>query len=235
MCSWKRCAVMIATGAMLCAAVGLIVMSGTLARGSDDYNDSDNQSQTQAGDQQQTDQITLQGSGQQASDKFTLAPGLSIFEVKHDGESNLIIRLLDKDGNEIDTVFNQIGAFEGDRGCAIKRGGECLFDVIADGNWTIGVRQPRPEQGETVPTTLQGTGHHTTPFVQLEKGLNVFKMKHTGESRFRVTLTDEDGQPVETLVNTLGAFDGSKPLNIENAGIYFLNVGADGDWTIDIE
>jgi hypothetical protein len=33
----------------------------------------------------------------------------------------------------------------------------------------------------------------------------------------------------------LGAFDGSKPVSIEKPGIYFLNVGADGDWSIDVE
>ena len=155
--------------------------------------------------------------------------------MSHDGQSNVIIRLLDENGETIDTLFNQIGEFRGEQGFGLAGGGKRLLDVAADGNWTVAIRQPRPTAGQTPPTELQGRGYEATPFIQLEKGLVVFKMRHNGESRFRVTLRDENGRPVETLVNTLGAFDGSKPVSIEKPGIYFLNVGADGDWSIDAQ
>ena len=107
--------------------------------------------------------------------------------------------------------------------------------MAADGNWNVTIRQPQPTDGQALPVTLQGTGYHATPFINLKKGLNIFKMTHDGKMRFRVTLLDQYGKPVDTLINTVGEFDGSKPISIDDPGIYYLNVGADGDWSIDVE
>ena len=87
--------------------------------------------------------ISLSGKGRQATEKFRLEPGICLFDISHDGSSNLVIKLLDMNGKEIDTVFNQIGAFNGERAINIPRGGECLLDVEADGNWKADIRQPR--------------------------------------------------------------------------------------------
>jgi hypothetical protein len=199
----------------------------------DDDSDSSFEKRTTVREQGKT--IKLHGKGRQASEQFALEPGLSIFEFTHNGTSNFIVKLLDENGKEIDTVVNQIGPFEGDYGFGYERGGRRLLDVTADGEWTVAIRQPRPTQGESLPASLQGTGTHTTPFLKLDKGLAIFKMKHNGDNRFIVRLRDKDGKLLEQLVNTLGAFDGSKPISIEEPGIYFLNVSADGDWSIDVE
>jgi hypothetical protein len=179
--------------------------------------------------------IQLAGKGRQASEKFRLEPGLCVFDIRHDGNSNLIVKLLDRNGKEIDTVFNQIGPFKGQRAINVPNGGLCLLDIQADGNWKANLSQPRPTEGQAAPCKLQGNGFATTPFVQLERGLAEFKMKHDGQQRFKVVLLDQNGRPVEYLANTLGTFDGSKPISIEEPGIYFLNVSADGNWTIDVQ
>jgi hypothetical protein len=185
--------------------------------------------------QTETKSIQLQGKGRQATKKFDLQPGLCILEVDHDGESNFIVRLLDASGKEIDTPVNQIGPFAGAIGFAVNRAGQCLLDVEAAGNWTAKLTQPRPEVGQSTPTTLEGNGYQTTPFVKLDKGLVVFKLNHNGEGRFKARLMDRDGRMVAPLVNTLGQFDGSKPTSIEKPGLYFLNISADGDWTVDVQ
>ena len=69
----------------------------------------------------------------------------------------------------------------------------------------------------------------------LGRGLAEFKMKHDGQDRFKVVLLDQNGKPVEYLTNTIGKFDGSKPISVEEPGLYFLNVSADGNWTIDVQ
>jgi hypothetical protein len=183
----------------------------------------------------ETKSIKLAGKGRQASDKFDLASGLGVFEINHDGSSNLVVRLLDANGDEIDTLFNQVGEFKGEQGFAIPVDGQYLLDIAANGNWTVAIRQPRPSVGDTLPRTLEGSGYAATSFVQLDKGLHVFHMTHAGQDRFKVTLVDRHGHPVESLVNVLGTFDGSKPLKIQKSGIYFLNVTGDGDWTIDVQ
>jgi hypothetical protein len=226
MSSWKRIAAVAIVGVSSCA-LGVVLLSGSLVRGDDDSDNTAGQ-RTAAGQQNKT--IKLQGKGRQASEKFVLEPGLSIFEVTNNGTANFIVRLLDENGKDVDMLINQIGPFAGDVGYGYEQGGRRLLDVAADGEWTVSIRQPRPTQGESLPATLQGTGSHATPFIQLEKGLVIFKMQHNGEGRFSVKLRDKDGKPIEQLVNTLGAFDGSKPISIEEPGIYFLNVSADGDW-----
>ncbi len=234
-----------------CLSLGLVVCAGC-ARGADEFkmgdrqfevktsdiqnDDSVNDSQAEQGtadDQDRT--IELKGHGRQASKKFRLESGLSLFSIEHDGESNIIVRLLDAEGNTVDTLFNQIGEFDGQRGFAIGEAGQYLLDVTADGNWAIDIRQPRPSEGRKTPQVLDGSGFDVTEFIELDKGLSVFKIHHNGEGRFTVKLVDRDGHQVESLVNVLGKFDGSKPVKIEKPGTYFLNVGADGDWTIEVE
>ena len=204
MFSWKRCAALTVGGAVICSSIGLLVMSTRSVRG-DDVNASQKQDSQQSQEanqssakEQQTKDITLQGSGRQASNKFYLEPGLANFEISHDGQSNLVVRLLDENGKEIDTVFNQIGPFQGDRWIPIAKAVRGLLDVAADGNWNVTIRQPQPTEGQTPPVSLQGTGYHATPFVNLKKGLNIFKMKHDGKMRFRVTLLDQYGNPVDS-------------------------------------
>lgn len=176
----------------------------------------------------------LSGKGRQASEKFQLEPGLSTFEISHDGDSNFVVRLLDENGKEVDTLFNHIGPLRAKRGFEIRRAGQHLLDIVSNGNWSVDIDQPRPTQA-AAPTVLRGTGNDMSDFVRLEKGLNVFKIKHKGSDRFKVILLDQDGREIESLVNTLGSFDGSKPVTIDKSGIYALNISGDGEWTIDVE
>ena len=233
MSSWNTCS-LTAVKNLSCLMLGLVVLVGCVARAADETN-------TQGGQAEKSTQnveskiIKLDGKGRQASEKFILEPGLSIFAINHDGNSNLVIHLLDRECKSVDTLFNQIGAFEGQRGFAIAEGGQYLLDIAADGKWTIAIRQPRPTEGQSIPRTLEGNGFSATEFIQLDKGLNMFKLSHNGQGRFTVNLLDRDGQKVESLVNALGKFEGSKPVSIDKPGIYFLNVGGDGNWTIDVQ
>ena len=234
MFSWKRCAALTIGSAVICSVVGMLVLSTRHVRG-DNAQATQKQQTQQSTSRPQTDDIKLEGNGRQASKQFNLEPGLANFEVSHDGKSNLVIRLLDNNGKEVDTIFNQIGPFQGDRLLPIRSAVRGLLDVAADGNWSVTIRQPQPTEVASSPVTFQGVGYHATPFVKLDKGLNIFKMKHDGDMRFVVTLLDQYGKPVDSLVNVVGDFDGSKPISIDEPGIYYLNVSADGDWTIDVQ
>jgi hypothetical protein len=184
---------------------------------------------------EQLEIIELDGQGRQATRKFELQKGLAILRVEHEGSSNFVVRLLDSTGRKGQTLFNQIGEFTGTRGFEIREPGQYLLDVQADGPWQVEIVQPRPETAERGPQQYPGKGYDITPFVLLDEGLTVFKLKHGGQSRFSAYLVDANGRELEQLTSVVGEFDGSKPVRIEKPGVYFLNIGGDGEWTVEIE
>lgn len=179
--------------------------------------------------------ITLSGTGQEATSKFNLEKGISIFEMKHDGTSNFAIVLYGANGEYIDLLVNTIGQFDGSKLSSIDTKGEYLLDVSADGNWEVEIKQPRPSIGKQVPLTLSGTGQKASEIFYLNTGMARFEMKHDGTSNFAIVLYSADGKYIDLLVNTIGSFDGSKATPISKAGLYLLDISADGNWEISIE
>lgn len=179
--------------------------------------------------------IELSGMGQQASQKFTLENGLSIFNMAHDGTSNFSIILMNSDGQRIELLVNEIGKFNGAKAIGIVERGEYVLDVSASGKWTVKIEQLRPTVADAKLRTFTGIGQQVSPFVKLDKGLTTFKLKHTGESNFAVLLIDKKGNREELLVNEIGDFDGSKAVGISKSDLYLLDISADGEWLITIE
>ena len=228
---------------------GLIVVLaviGILAGGGDDNKTvSTNQSTTPAPVTQSEpakqpepvktpDPIALSGAGQQASKKFTLTKGLSVFKMSHSGSANFAPILMDGDGNRVELLANDIGVFQGSKAVGIAREGEYLIDITASGKWTITIEQPRDTTAPAT-TSLTGQGQQATALFSLKKGLVTFKMTHEGQSNWAPILLDNNGSRVELLANEIGNFDGSKAVRISRDGIYLLDVTADGNWTFTIE
>lgn len=179
--------------------------------------------------------ITITGTGQQASSKFTLEEGLSIFEMTHSGSSNFIVHLLDNNGDITEFLANEIGRYGGSKAVGVQEAGEYLFDINADGTWIINIKQPRLNSAEPVPKVFVGKSNDVSEFFYLNKGLTRFELKHGGTSNFIVHLLDSQGDIIEFMVNEIGSFDGSKALGIKKSGIYLLDITADGDWEISVE
>lgn len=89
---------------------------------------------------------------------------------------------------------------------------------------------PKPD-----PINLSGTGQTATEKFELQSGLAVFKMTHTGSRNFGIWLYDSNGERLELLVNDIGNFNGSKAVQIPANGEYLLDVSADGPWTVIIK
>ena len=93
---------------------------------------------------------------------------------------------------------------------------------------------PTPE-ATPEPITLSGTEQEATSKFSLEKGLSLFRMTHDGDGHFGVVLLNSEGDHIDLLANEIGEFDGSKAVGISKAGIYLLDISADGNWEISIE
>ncbi len=183
---------------------------------------------------QEPQPISLSGASQQASDKFVLESGLSIFKMTHDGSSNFAITLLDENGQRVELLVNEIGPFNGSKAVGITMSGTHILDIAADGAWTITIEQPRPSDAPAT-TNFTGNTQQATSLFSLSKGLKTFEMSHNGNSNFAPLLMDEKGQYIELLANEIGQFNGSKAIGIPKTGIYILDVTASGDWTINVK
>jgi hypothetical protein len=123
--------------------------------------------------------ITLTASGPEATRPFQLDSGLTVIQMKHQGNANFIVDLLDENGNSVAPmgVANVIGPFQGSTPVQIKRSGQYLLDVQNAGNWQIVVRQPRVESAPKV-TTFYGNSAKATQLFELSGGLHRVEMPH---------------------------------------------------------
>lgn len=86
-------------------------------------------------------EVTLSGTGNQATELFTLRPGLARFDMTHNGESNFIVYLLDEHGDRVGLIANSVGAGDYSKAVKIETAGKYLLNVTADGAWTITATQ----------------------------------------------------------------------------------------------
>jgi hypothetical protein len=82
-------------------------------------------------------------------------------------------------------------------------------------------------------THLSGSGDDVQSFTATGTGLIIFTMSHTGSSNFAIWLKDSSGKEIALLVNEIGSYSGKKSERL-TSGTYYLDITADGSWTIDI-
>ena len=82
-------------------------------------------------------------------------------------------------------------------------------------------------------TTLSGNGDDVQSFTATGSGLRIFTMRHTGSSNFAIILKDGNGKYLALLVNEIGSYSGKKSETL-TSGKYYLDITADGPWSVDI-
>jgi hypothetical protein len=180
--------------------------------------------------------ITLSGQASQATDFFRLEQGLAVFEMQHQGQMNFIATLLDEQGNEVGYALgNEIGTVQFSSALRIPSAGRYIFDVDADGPWSVTIRQPRlldaPEQ-----TSFRGENNAATSLFQLSSGLKRVTATHQGQGNFIINMLDAEGREVAfALVNEIGSGEFSSTVNVPQDGVYLFTVEAEGPWTIKVE
>ena len=152
--------------------------------------------------------------------------------LEHAGSSNFQVKLLDGDGDRVESLANEIGSFQGSMAIKIDETAAYLLDVNADGSWSIRFETRAAMAQSKAPVTLTGEGQKATEFFELEKGLWIVALEHAGSSNFQVKILDGDGDVVESLANEIGDFQGSMAIKIDKTAAYLLDVNADGSWSI---
>jgi hypothetical protein len=91
-----------------------------------------------------------------------------------------------------------------------------------------------PVSGFSVePTQFWGYGNDIQSFNSTGTGRKFFTLTHEGKSNFAIVLKDEREKYISLLINEIGSYSGKKSANL-TIGKYYLDVTADGTWTIDI-
>ena len=224
-------------------AIAAAALSGGNNNAANDNNDDDNNDNTR----EQIANVTLTGSTDKVTDKFTLQAGVTIFRLTYSGTSNFAVTLKDADGGFVDLLANEIGAYSGETLIGVKSDsivgaepGEHFLDVQASGAWSVTIEQPRVSSGIALPQTLTGNGAEASVPIALTSGVAVFNMTHDGSSNFAVTLWADDGDYVDLLANEIGDYSGEKSVTVNGGlfdaspGIHWLDIDADGPWTIKI-
>jgi hypothetical protein len=198
-----------------------------------------------------------------ATDPFRLEPGLAVVKMSHQGSGNFFVDLLsarqeeatetsgpiefsgDKNGGSNEEVAIALAQKAGpatvSRAVKIPVGGKHLFDVKADGPWTVQVEQPHPS-GASETTSFSGDNDTATPFFYLSSGLKQVTITNPLKGNLGIDLLDADGNVVAPALESQGGqadqqdsqSTTSFTLGVRQSGIYLLDVQADGLWTIDI-
>lgn len=173
--------------------------------------------------------ITVSGSGNNVSNKFTLKAGFAIITQKNTGSSNFIVDMKNGDGTDFKSLANEIGTFTGTTYIDVPTDGEYLFNVQSDGNWSFSISQRVAET--SVNNTLQasGSGQQVVFMGIPEDGSYKLTATNTGDSNFIVS----NGES-KTLINEIGNYSGSQVQSIDE-GTYAISVISNGNWTLKFE
>lgn len=173
---------------------------------------------------------SFSGSGAEVRRDISIEGGLTVIEASHDGERNFQVSL--EDDTDFGEIFiNVIGGFDGAQANLVDEG-EYILDVNADGNWDLTIRQPRAAEGDQLPVSISGEGPRVFGPIEFE-GTGVATGEHDGESNFQVEILPMEGAFGEIVFNEIGAFDGETSYSFD--GIGWIDINADGAWTLEFE
>ena len=190
---------------------------------------------------------------------FELEPGLAIVEMSHQGEGSFVVDLLpaereristpeqiefsgrQDDGNNakaVLTLASRTGPVDISRAVRIPDAGDHVFEVKADGPWTVEVDQPDPSDAPQM-TSFSGDDDTATPFFQLTSGPKEVTTSSPAGGDLQVSLLDKDGNEVTPVPSSEASQTGGNPATSSTVyapddGIYLFDIRTDSLWTVEI-
>lgn len=181
--------------------------------------------------------VTQSGSGQTVTNPFELGTTVTTVTFEHSGSGNFIVWLQDPDtGEDVELLANEIGAIEGATAVPVD-GGTYRMDIDADGDWTVELANPvvGDQHLHELPVEASGTGQDLVGVVYLD-GNTIISGSHLGESNFIVNLYAEADTGLfagDLVFNEIGTFEGETTSSY--SGYCWIDVQADGDWSLTLE
>lgn len=162
-----------------------------------------------------------------AGDSVISLPGEAdggIVTAEHSGGGNFALTVLDAANQSTgELLVNTIGQYSGATAWGVSALGDGeTIQVTADGAWTVTIQpfstaEPMPESGS-------GDG-----VFLYEGGAGTLQVTHSGQSNFVVREETDQLFNLGLLINEIGAYEGSVPMQ---EGPSLIMVEADGSWTL---
>lgn len=162
------------------------------------------------------------------------ACGLYMLVMQHAGSGNFVVSVLGENGERRGLGANAIGRYSGSRILAITPGSYRLA-IKASGQWNVGLAGLDDKDAFDLPYKYSQKADSGMGAVRLRSGLLRATASHAGTGNFIVQLYNVNGQRLGILVNEIGQYDGKVAQRIPAAGIYYLDVQANGEWSIALE
>jgi hypothetical protein len=176
--------------------------------------------------------IRLAGRGSLTTARFALAGGLSVFSLSHPAGGSFWVHLLDGRGRPQRVLAGASKPFSGSVGLGLPAGAYMLRAEAA-GPWTVVVTQPRAVAPAPLPRTYQGRGRALVgPFHG--RGTVRLTATYDGDGDFAVDLLRDTGALLYTVVDVTDRAKPSGTLAALQDGGYYLNVDADGPWSVTL-
>ncbi len=156
------------------------------------------------------------------------ADGPALLRIVNSGARNFVVWTYDASGNKVDLLVNVIGPYRGvvlvDKDSYEPPAKRLV--IKSDGAWQIDLLPLSQANRLAVPGALGGSGDDV---VALAGGRpDLLKISHEGQRNFVIW---SYGGGTDLLVNVIGAYSGTKPLNSSTS---LLTIHADGKWSLNI-
>lgn len=176
---------------------------------------------------------TLSGSGD-ATESVDLADGLTVVESEHEGSDRFRVDFRDSDG-AIASFADGSGTYEGAKANLLEAD-TYTAEVTADGAWRLEVRQPRATADEAAEPTqsFEGDGPDVVGPIAFD-GSHTATGVHEGEEWFQVRVFPAQGatEDVVNVISSPDTYEGTE--QFEYDGVGWIDVYADGHWSLELE
>ncbi|MDE5854414.1 MAG: hypothetical protein K2H19_05055 [Ruminococcus sp.] len=181
--------------------------------------------------------FTISGTGSTVIKDVNIPAEFVVYNATYNGEHNFVVSFYDcNDRSKL--LINEIGNYNCTQifdATNMDDSSSGMIEVDAAGDWNITFSPVKSVVNNKISTSFSGHGADITGAFK-STGNMVCTVSHNGTSNFIVYAYEliEDGDR-EYVVNEIGEYNGQSVMKLKKDTLYFFNVEADGNWTIEVE
>lgn len=182
--------------------------------------------------------IVLTGTGNKVTDKINLNKGVARVNIEYEGRGYFGVKALTAAGDDVDLIANTTTPnYKGSKYMPVAANGTFVFNVEASGGWKLEILDIAilGQEKVTPGPVYKGSGDSAILINVPKTGLTVFKTTRPGKGYFGVTVVSaKNGSMSALLANTTDANYKGEKAEKATADNYFVQVQAEGEWTLEI-